>query len=43
MSCCSSTCPTQDHESWGQCIKAKGLVIAAVDSTVNGHSTKGAE
>ena len=43
MSNCTSSCPAQDCESWGQCVRNKGLKIAAVDSTVNGHSTKGAE
>lgn len=38
---CSSSCPSQDHESWGECVRDKGLAIAAVDSTVNGQ-TKGA-
>ena len=28
---CSSSCPTQDHASWGDCVRDKGLVIAAVD------------
>lgn len=22
---CSSNCPTQDHDSWGACVKAKGI------------------
>jgi hypothetical protein len=22
---CSSNCPTRDHESWGACVKAKGI------------------
>lgn len=35
---CTSSCPTQDHASWGECVRDKGLSVAAVDSTVNGHS-----
>lgn len=22
---CSSTCPTQDHASWGECVRAKNV------------------
>lgn len=40
---CSSSCPTQDHESWGECVRSKGLAIAAVDSTSNGYTTGGNE
>jgi hypothetical protein len=29
---CTSNCPTQDHENWGQCVKAKGLKIAYANS-----------
>jgi hypothetical protein len=25
---CSSTCPTQDHESYGQCLRSKRLTVA---------------
>jgi len=25
---CSSSCPTQDHDNWGDCVRAKGLRIA---------------
>lgn len=25
---CSSSCPTQDHESWGACVRAKNLKSA---------------
>lgn len=24
---CSSSCPTQDHASWGECVKSKGLRV----------------
>ena len=29
---CTSGCPTQDHESWGACMKAKGLRIGYANS-----------
>lgn len=25
---CSSSCATKDHESWGECIRAKGLQVS---------------
>lgn len=28
---CSSGCPTQDHESWGACIRSKNLRTNALD------------
>jgi len=28
---CTSSCPTQDHANWGECARAKNLVIASVD------------
>lgn len=24
---CSSSCPTQDHSSWGECVRSKGLRV----------------
>jgi len=36
MSNCSSGCPTQDHQSYGQCLKAKSLRVAYCQS-VKGH------
>lgn len=27
---CSSSCRTQDHESWGECVRSKGLQIGDV-------------
>lgn len=27
MSNCSSSCPTQDHASWGECVRSKGLRV----------------
>lgn len=29
---CTSNCPTQDHESWGACVRSKGLKIAYANS-----------
>ena len=40
---CTANCETQDHESWGQCLRDKGLRIAAVDSTTNGYTNGGSE
>lgn len=28
---CSSGCPTQDHESWGACVRSKRLRTNAMD------------
>lgn len=28
---CSTGCPTQDHTTWGQCIRAKSLRTGQVD------------
>lgn len=25
---CSSSCPTQDHKSWGECVRSKGLQLS---------------
>lgn len=33
---CASSCKTQDHESWGACVKAKGLRIGYCNSA-SGH------
>lgn len=30
---CSSGCLTQDHKSWGDCIRAKRLRVGQVDAT----------
>jgi hypothetical protein len=27
-SACTSVCPTQDHASWGACVRAKGLQVS---------------
>lgn len=28
---CSTGCPTQDHRSWGECVRAKALQIGPAD------------
>lgn len=30
---CASTCPTQDHESYGACIRSKGIQIGDLMNT----------
>lgn len=31
---CSTSCPTQDHSTWGECIRAKGLQVSpAINDT----------
>jgi len=30
---CTSSCPSQDHESWGDCVKAKNLKVAYCQSS----------
>lgn len=25
---CSSSCPTKDHRSWGECVRSKGLQLS---------------
>lgn len=30
---CTSSCPTQDHESWGACVRAKNLGVKQGEST----------
>lgn len=32
MSACTSGCPTQDHSSYGQCLKAKAPKVATADT-----------
>lgn len=29
---CSSGCPTQDHETWGDCIRSKSLTLSGLES-----------
>lgn len=33
---CSSSCPTKDHQSFGECLRGKGLKIGYCQSA-NGH------
>lgn len=40
---CSSGCKTQDHKTYAECMKAKSLKVAAVNSTVNGYTTGGSQ
>lgn len=25
---CSTSCPSQDHKSWGECVRSKGLQLS---------------
>ena len=43
MSNCTSSCETQDHETWGECVKAKSLKVAGVNATVNGTVISGGD
>lgn len=36
MSNCTSGCPTQDHATWGECVRSKGLRVAYCQSA-KGH------
>lgn len=36
MSNCTSGCPTKDHATWGECVRAKGLRVAYCNSA-KGH------
>lgn len=33
---CSSSCRTQDHATWGECVRAKGLKIGYEGATLSG-------
>ena len=33
---CSSSCQTQDHKTWGECVRAKGLRIGYEGATLSG-------
>lgn len=37
---CSSGCPTQDHDSWGACIRAKNLRTNAMPPEMVGEQRK---
>lgn len=49
MSNCSSSCPTQDHATWGECVRAKGLRVGwaashkGIDRTKEKQWEKGLE
>lgn len=30
---CASSCKTQDHASYGQCLRSQGLAVAGLEST----------
>ena len=36
---CSSSCQTQDHRSWGECVRDKGLRIAYCNSAAGKDAT----
>lgn len=33
---CTSGCPTQDHQSWGECLRAKSLRVGYCRSATGG-------
>ena len=35
MSNCRTGCPTQDHESWGDCLRASNLQLTTGDANSN--------
>jgi hypothetical protein len=37
---CSSGCPTQDHSSWGECIRSKSLRLAYCQSAAGHDKTR---
>lgn len=37
---CSSGCPTQDHATYGECMRSKGLKIAYCQSTNGSDATR---
>jgi len=37
---CSSGCPTQDHATWGECVRSKGLKVAYEGATLTGVDSK---
>lgn len=38
MSSCSSGCPSQDHSSYGECLRSKGVATTGLESTGPGFS-----
>lgn len=37
---CATSCATQDHRTYGECLRAKGLSTASGDTTVSSPPTK---
>lgn len=37
---CTSACRTQDHESWGACVRAKNLRTGAIDVSLQKKADK---
>ena len=35
---CASSCPTQDHPSYGACLRSKGIAVQGLESTGNDHT-----
>lgn len=40
MSNCTSGCPTQDHESYGECLRSKSLRVAYANSASGADYTR---
>lgn len=39
-SSCTTGCPTQDHASWGDCVRSKGLRLAYCQSAAGHDKTR---
>lgn len=37
---CTASCPTHDHRSWGECLRAKNLKVAYCQSSANRDYTQ---
>lgn len=37
---CSTGCPTQDHATWGECIRSKSLTVSGLESTGNDRTAQ---
>lgn len=37
---CTSGCRTQDHKSWGECMRAKGVTTSGLESTGNDRTAQ---
>ena len=40
MSNCTRGCKTQDHESYGDCLRSKGAAVMGLESTGNSYSAQ---